>query len=61
VSSGVIITDAEFYVTSTEDLDSDGNARQPMVTIYLEAKDSAAPTEKVYQIQTTVTQRTLDL
>jgi len=60
VSSGIVITDAEFYVTSSELLDS-GNTRQPMVTIYLEAKDSNDPTEKTYQIQTTVTQRTLDL
>lgn len=60
VSSGIVITDAEFYVTSTQELDT-GNDRQPVVTIYLEAKDSNDPTEKVYQLQTTVAQRTLDL
>jgi len=62
VSSGIVITDAEFFVTSSAELDSaSGDTRQPMVTIYLEAKDSNDATEKVYQIQTTVTQRTLDL
>jgi prepilin-type N-terminal cleavage/methylation domain-containing protein len=60
VSSGIVITDAEFYVTSSQMLDS-GDRYQPMVTIYLEAKDSNDPTEKVYKIQTTITQRTLDL
>jgi prepilin-type N-terminal cleavage/methylation domain-containing protein len=60
VSSGIVITDAEFFVTSPQVL-SDGDLRQPVVTIYLEAKDSNDPTEKVYKIQTTVTQRTLDL
>jgi prepilin-type N-terminal cleavage/methylation domain-containing protein len=60
VSSGIVITDAEFYVTSTQELES-GDTRQPIVTIYLEAKDSNDPTEKIYQIQTTVTQRTLDI
>lgn len=60
VSSGIIITDAEFYVTSSTVLDS-GDLGQPIVTIVLEAKDSSDPTEKTYKIQTTVTQRTLDL
>ena len=60
VSSGIVITDAEFYVTGSDVLDT-GNTSQPLVTIYVEAKDSNDPTEKIYQIQTTVTQRTLDL
>lgn len=60
VSSGIVITDAEFYVTSSTRLDS-GDVYQPMVTIFIEAKDSNDPTEKIYQIQTTITQRTLDL
>jgi prepilin-type N-terminal cleavage/methylation domain-containing protein len=60
ISSGIVITDAEFYVTSSDVLGA-GNNRQPLVTIYIEAKDSNDPTEKVYKIQTTVTQRTLDL
>jgi prepilin-type N-terminal cleavage/methylation domain-containing protein len=60
VSSGVVITDAEFFVTSTEKLDT-GDTRQPIVTIYIEAKDVADPAGKTYKLQTTVTQRTLDL
>lgn len=57
VSSDISITDAEFYVTSTDDLDV-GNDRQPIVTIYLEAEDANGNS---YQLQTSVTQRTLDL
>jgi prepilin-type N-terminal cleavage/methylation domain-containing protein len=61
VSSGIVITDAEFFVTgSSEPLDG-SNTSQPTVTIYIEAQDSDDPTGKTYQIQTTVTQRTLDL
>ena len=60
VSSGVVITDAEFFVTSTTELDA-GDAWQPIVTIYIEAQDVADPTGKIYKMQTTVTQRTLDI
>jgi prepilin-type N-terminal cleavage/methylation domain-containing protein len=60
VSSGIVITDAEFFVTSTTELDA-GDDSQPIVTIYIEASDASDPTGKLYKLQTTVTQRTLDL
>jgi prepilin-type N-terminal cleavage/methylation domain-containing protein len=60
VSSGIEISDAQFYVTSSERLE-DGDDFQPLVTIYVEAKDPTDPTGKIYKIQTTVTQRILDL
>lgn len=60
VSSGIVITDMEFYVTSSQVL-ADGDIRQPIVTIYVEAQEEGDITGKVYKLQTTVTQRTLDL
>lgn len=60
VSSGIFITNAEFYVTGTEVLTT-GDTIQPTVTIFIEARESNNPASKTYQIQTTVTQRTLDI
>lgn len=60
VSSGIYITDAEFFVTGSEPLSS-GNEVQPAVTIIIKATDVDDPTAKEYKIQTTVTQRSLDL
>jgi len=59
VSSGIVITDADFFVTGSDK--GGGNQVQPAVTIVLKAQDKADATGKVYKIQTTVTQRTLDL
>lgn len=70
VSSGLRIVDANFYVTgTTRDADSDPEYDQPTVTIYLKAVASEDldaynndPTSvKTYQLETTVTQRILDL
>jgi len=61
VSSGVDITDAQFYVTGTTDLESGSDAEQPTVTIYIKAKDANSSGNKEYYMQTTVTQRILDL
>ncbi|USN87558.1 MAG: type II secretion system protein [Candidatus Nomurabacteria bacterium] len=62
VSSGLEIINAEFYVTGSEPQSENGNdVKQPTVTIYLEAKEKNNPTGKIYSLQTTVTQRILDL
>jgi len=62
VSSGINITDAEFFVSGSAPL-SDGAAEvdQSVVTIFIKAEDANDPTAKPYQIQTTITQRTLDI
>lgn len=59
ISSGLEITDAEFFVTGAAPLDPSGNTEQPTVTIYIEAKEVGD--DKKYYLQTTVTQRVLDL
>lgn len=56
VSSGLAITNAEFYVTGT----TVGDDEQPTVTVYLEAQDRNDDS-KTYYLQTTVTQRILDI
>jgi prepilin-type N-terminal cleavage/methylation domain-containing protein len=61
VSSGLVITNAKFYVTGSTNLIPGGNTEQPTVTIYIEAQEKVDPTGKTYYLQTTVTQRTLDL
>lgn len=62
VSSGLEIVDAQFYVTGSETIRSDNTKfEQPTITIYLEAKEKDVATSKSYHLQTTVTQRTLDI
>lgn len=63
VSSGIYITNAEFFVTGSTPLEAGGASSldQAAVTIFLQAKESDDPTSKTYEIQTTVTQRTLDI
>ncbi|MCB9815387.1 type II secretion system protein [Candidatus Nomurabacteria bacterium] len=67
ISSGIEIDDAEFFVSGSDRLadalgNLDGYVDQPSVTIFIEAheKSDTLPT-KTYRIQTTVTQRTLDI
>ncbi len=60
VSSGIYIENAEFYVTGSEPLES-GENTQAAVTIFIEARDPSDTTGKPYRIQTTITQRTLDI
>lgn len=66
VSSGIIIEQANFFVSDSQTLISDGDTLQPTVTIYIEASDPneintpEAPA-KTYSVQTTITQRILDL
>jgi len=63
VSDGIYISDVNFYVTGPDRTDS----VQPKVTIVIEAYNSEADAsadpgrERAYVIQTTVTQRSLDI
>lgn len=63
VSSGIFISDADFFVTGSKPLNATGanTEEQAFVTIFIEARDINDPTAKSYKIQTTVTQRTLDI
>ena len=62
VSSGIYITDAEFYVSGSAPLSSGvGETDQSMVTIFIEARDVNDAAAKPYRVQTTITQRTLDI
>jgi prepilin-type N-terminal cleavage/methylation domain-containing protein len=61
VSSGIYITNAEFFVTGSASMAVTGDFIQPTVTIFIEAKEVNDPDAKTYRIQTMVTQRTLDI
>jgi prepilin-type N-terminal cleavage/methylation domain-containing protein len=64
VSSGLHVVDAEFTVTGSETLSALGSdTEQPTVTIFIQAAESPFdPTSsKIYTLQTTVTQRSLDI
>lgn len=62
VSSGMIIQNAEFIVTGTDTLSSSANdTEQPTITVYIEAQEKDDETSKTYHLQTSVTQRILDL
>jgi len=55
VSSGLVIQDADFIVTGS----TIGDNLQPTVTIFISAQEVGS--EKSYQLETTVTQRILDI
>lgn len=63
VSSAINIERVDFFVTGTKSVSVGGGSvtDQPSVTIYVEATEANDPGGKVYSMQTTVTQRTLDL
>ncbi len=61
VSSGLVIQNAEFFVTGTSRQETTNDAEQPTVTLYIEAQEKDDTTAKTYYLSTTVTQRTLDL
>lgn len=66
ISSGLDIVNADFFVTGSEAVDVNDltpNFRQPAVTIHIEAQDAldTDANPKSYFVQTTVTQRTLDI
>ncbi len=65
LSDNIVVTDAEFYVTGSEPLSAGGGEIvQPTVTIFIEAIEAdrfGVSGEDPYRLQTTVTQRTLDI
>jgi len=61
VGDAVDIRQAEFYVTGSEPLSDSGESRQPAVTIVIEAAESSDTSAKIHTIQTTVTQRAIDI
>lgn len=61
VSSDVKLNNVQFFVTGTTPMGSGSDVLQPTVTIIVEAQDPNDPTGKVYTLETTVTQRQLDL
>lgn len=58
VSEGITVTDAQFFVTGSTRLGTGTDTNQPSVTIILEARDENGATTT---LQTTVTQRELDI
>jgi hypothetical protein len=61
-SSGIFIKDFEFFVSGSDPLSSSNTQRdQPLVSIFIEAAETEAANAKSYYIQTTISQRTLDL
>jgi len=61
VASDIFIHDAEFVVTGSEPLSDANETEQASVTIYIEASRASDESGKKYFLQTTVTQRTLDI
>ena len=63
VSSGIFIRNVQFFVTGSKKSSIGGGSTtdQPAVTIFIEAAESNDANAKSYYLQTTVTQRTLDL
>lgn len=63
VSESISIEGANFFVTDTDDLFTTGDRKQPTVTIRVEARarDATGIAAKVYYIQSSVTQRQIDL
>lgn len=60
IAGDLEITDAQFFVTGSDTLVLSNNMLQPAVTIFIEARDKYDH-DKVYKIETTVSQRVLDL
>ncbi len=64
VSPDVHIVDFEFFVTGTTNLQTGGagsGTEQPTVTLYIRASENSDGSGKQFEVQTTVTQRTLDV
>ena len=57
-----MIERADFFVSGSEPQSSDPtDVDQATVTVFIEASEVGDPSGNMYQIQTTVTQRTLDI
>ena len=62
VSSGIYITDADFYVSGAAPLSAGSTEDdQASITIFIEAREANDSAAETYQIQTSITQRTLDI
>ena len=64
ISSGITVTNARFFVTGVAKLGSipaTAETVQPAVTVIIEASETGSATDKPFVIQTTITQRSLDL
>jgi len=61
VSDTIIINRADFFVTGTAPQSAGGDTEQPTVTIVIEATDRDEPQVQPFVVQTTITQRELDI
>ena len=64
ISSGITVTNARFFVRGVTKLGSipaTAETVQPAVTVIIEASETGSATDKPFVIQTTITQRSLDL
>jgi prepilin-type N-terminal cleavage/methylation domain-containing protein len=71
VSSGIVIEELEFFVSGSKPQSACPTPitaacratiiDQPTVTLFIKAKEKDIPTAKPYYLQTTITQRTLDV
>ncbi len=61
VSEGIVLKRVDFIVTGSEPLSTGGADGQPAVTIIIVASDTSSTLDKEFILQTTVTQRELDL
>jgi hypothetical protein len=61
-SSGIYIKNFDVFVSGSEPLtSSDTEQDQASVTLFIEAAETADPNQKSYFLQTTISQRTLDI
>lgn len=61
ISDDIYVISAKFYVTDTKNLNTDNDLKQPTVTIVITARDTSDSAGKIFTLQTTVTQRELDI
>lgn len=61
VSNGISIDEAKFFVTGSDNFNQTSDVNQPAVTIIIKASETGIVGEKPYILQTTITQRELDL
>ena len=61
LSSDVTVKSLKFFVSGSDSNTNNRDVTQPTVTIIIEAQDPNDTTNKVYTLETTVTQRELDI